>query len=188
MVVRVLVRLIVSTIGALVPLLFFSGSSLSPLGGIAPNLFGSDSSAITSLLGTTSVSPLVPFGAAGLTGIVVWMFLQRILQQVQMATYSTPKMKGFNPEEIMKSMQSNMPWMTGQTVAAIPQTLPADLTTSQFLVLKTCRQGHSKPKELAKALSMDKKEVEKEIFSLRTNGYITKSNKLTSKALGFLGN
>ncbi len=188
MVVRVLVRLIISTIGALVPLLFFSGSSFSPLGGIAPNLFGSESSAITNLLGTTSISPLVPFGAAGLTGVVIWMFLQRILQQVQMATYSTPKMKGFNPEEIMKSMQTNMPWMTAQAAATIPPALPADLTTPQFLVLKACRQGHSKSKELAKSLSMDKKEVEKEILSLKTNGYLSKSNKLTSKAIGVLGN
>ncbi len=188
MVVRVFIRLIVSTIGALIPLLFFSGSSFSPLGGIAPNIFGSESSALTSLLGTASISPIAPFGAAGLTGIVVWLFLQRVFQQVQMATYSTPKMKGMNPEAIMKSMQSSMPWMTGQAAASIPIALPADLTKSQLLVLKTCRQGHSKSKDLAKALSMDRKEVDKELFSLQTNGYLTKSNKLTSKALGVLEN
>ena len=188
MVVRVFIRLIISTIGALVPLLFFSGSSFSPLGGIGPNIFGSESSALTSLLGTTSISPIAPFGAAGITGIAVWMILQRVLQQVQMATYSTPKMKGMNPEEIMKSMQSSMPWMAGRAAASVPIALPADLTKSQFFVLKTCRQGHAKSKDLAKALSMDRKEVDKEIFTLQTNGYLTKSNKLTSKALGVLEN
>ncbi len=188
MVIRVFVRLIVSTIGAIIPLLFFSGSSFSPIGSIAPNLFGSESSALTGLLGTTSISPIAPFGAAGLTGVAVYMIIQRVFQQVQMATYSTPKMKGMNPEEIMKSMQSSMPWMTGRAAASISSALPADLTRSQFLVLKTCRQGHSKSKDLAKALSMDKKEVEKEIFSLQTNGYLTKSNKLTSKAIGVLEN
>ena len=105
-----------------------------------------------------------------------------------MATYSTPKMKGMNPEEIMRSMQSSMPWMAGRVAASVPITLPSDLTKSQFLVLKTCRQGHSKSKDLAKTLSMDKKEVEKEIFTLQTNGYLTKSNKLTSKALGIIEN
>lgn len=186
--VRLLVRLIVSTIAALIPLLFFSGNSLSPLGGIAPNLFGSESSALTNLFGTTSISPLAPFGAAGLSGIVIFMLLQRLLTQVQAATYERPSMKGFNPEAMMKSMQSGMPWMTAQAVASVPQVLPADLTKSQFLVLKTCRQGHSKSKDLAKVLSMDKKEVEKELFTLQTNGYLTKSNKLTSKAIGVLGN
>ncbi len=188
MVVRVFVRLIVSTIGALIPLLFFSGSSFSPLGGIAPNLFGSESSALTNLLGASSISPIAPFGAAGLTGVAVYMVIQRVFQQVQMATYSTPKMKGMDPEEIMKSMQSSMPWMTGRAVPSVPITLPSDLTKSQFLVLKTCRQGQSKSKDLAKTLSMDKKEVDKELFTLQTNGYLTKSNKLTSKALGVVEN
>ena len=189
--IHVLVRLIVSTIGALIPLLFLSGTWNS-LGGYAPDLFGSQSainSALTQFLGTQSFGSIVPLGAAGITGFVIYTFLQRALQHVEAATYSTPKMKGMNPEEILKSMQiPSMPWMGAQGAAGVPQSLPPDLTKSQFLILKTCRQGYSKPKELAKQLSTDKTEVEKEIFTLQTNGYLTKSNKLTSKAIGVLGN
>ena len=54
------------------------------------------------------------------------------------------------------------------------------------MFLKSIQQGNKKSKEIEKMLSMDKKEIEKEIPVLKTNGYITKDNKLTSKGLEVL--
>ena len=69
-----------------------------------------------------------------------------------------------------------------------PTVLPADITRSQFVVLRSYRQGYKKPKDIGRSLSMDKNEVEKESDALRTNGYLTGDNKLTSKAMELLGN
>ncbi len=112
-----------------------------------------------------------------------------MLRQVQAATYSVPNMKGMNPQELLKSMQMPaMAFMGAQSMAGAAMSLPTDLTKSQFHILSTCRQGFSKSKDLAKRLAMDKREVEKEISTLQANGYLTRSNQLTSKSLGVLGN
>ena len=77
-----------------------------------------------------------------------------------------------------------MPWMNTQGIAQ--RNLPQDVTNSQYTILSTYRNGQRKPKNVAKTLSMDKKSVETETNILRQNGYLTKDNKLTSKALNTL--
>jgi hypothetical protein len=64
--------------------------------------------------------------------------------------------------------------------------LPDDITRIQHMILKLFQQGHNKSKDMAKQLVMDKKEIEKEIDALKTNAYLTKNNKLTSKAVEML--
>ena len=188
-IVRPLIRVIVSLVGAVIPLLFLSGS-YSPLGSSAlgsylPNVLGSQSALYSSLQNSIGVSlpvGLLPFGAAGGTGLVVYTVVQRVLGGITRATYSTPKR--IDPSEMLRSMQGGMPWMNMQGSA--PRTLPQDMTNSQFTILSTYRQGTRKPKDIAKALSMDKKAVENETNILRQNGYLTKDNKLTTKGLNTL--
>jgi hypothetical protein len=86
------------------------------------------------------------------------------------------------------NLQYIMPGMMMGTVAAgaaatVARELPSDITKPQF-ALNSYRQGHKNPKEVAKALSMDKKEVERMTNSLVSSGYLTKENKLTEKSLG----
>jgi len=71
-------------------------------------------------------------------------------------------------------------------VGAVPRSIPQDMTMAQYTILSTLRGGRRKPKDVAKALSMDKKEVEREAAILRTNGYLTKNNLLTTKGLNTL--
>jgi Mn-dependent DtxR family transcriptional regulator len=49
--------------------------------------------------------------------------------------------------------------------------------------LRAVREGIVKPKDIAKYLVTDKKEVEKEIEELKLKGYLSKDGKLTSKGL-----
>ncbi|MCL4436429.1 MAG: hypothetical protein M1503_03355 [Thaumarchaeota archaeon] len=176
---RAVVNIVISIVGALVPLLFLSGS-FSPFGAYMPNLFG-DGSQLGSMLGISSQSDMaiLPFGAAGITGLVLYSVLQRILGAAQQATYS---MSQPDPAEMMRSMQNQMPWMSAQGTST-PKNLPADMTKSQFTVLQKYSEGQKNPKNVAKILSMDKHEVEKETETLRANGYLTKDNKLTSKGM-----
>ncbi|HVH16319.1 MAG TPA: hypothetical protein VNA15_11465 [Candidatus Angelobacter sp.] len=187
-IVRPLIRIIVSLVGALIPLLFLSGT-YSPLGSSAlgsylPNVLGSQSALYSSLQNSIGISlpvGLLPFGAAGGTGLIVYGVVQRVLGGITRATYSAPRI---DPSEMLRSMQGRMPWMNMQGSA--PRTLPQDMTMSQFTILSTCRRGSRKPKDIAKALSMDKKAVENETNILRRNGYLTKDNKLTTKGLNSL--
>jgi DNA-binding MarR family transcriptional regulator len=71
----------------------------------------------------------------------------------------------------------------GPQAAAPVEKIPQDLTKGQYTILKIRRQGYGKPKDIAKYLSMDKREVEKEIDVLKGHGYLTKDGKLTSKGL-----
>jgi predicted transcriptional regulator len=85
---------------------------------------------------------------------------------------------------MMKHVQNMMPNVMGaQRPTGGPANLPKDMTRSQYLILTKYQQGFGKPKNVAKSLSMDKKHVEKETDVLRTNGYLTGKNKLTSKGL-----
>jgi len=43
-----------------------------------------------------------------------------------------------------------------------------------------------KSKDIAKQNNMENKDIEKEIDTLKSNGYVTKNNKLTSKAVELL--
>ena len=188
-IVRPLIRIIVSLVGAVIPLLFLSGS-YSPLGSSAlgsylPNVLGKQSALYSSLqgaIGTSLPVGVLPFGTAGVTGIVLYQVVQRVLGGITRATYSAPKR--IDPSEMLRSMQGGMPWMKMQGPA--PRTLPQDMTNSQFTILSTYRRGTRKPKDIAKALSMDKKAVENETNILRQNGYLTKDNKLTTKGLNTL--
>ena len=181
MVVRAFLRLIVSLAGAALPLLFLSGS-YSPLGAYLPNLlnlFGNQSS-LGSLLGIQG-TPALPIGAAGLSGFATYSVLQRLLSTAQAATYSRPNM---DMSQMMRQVQNMIPPGIGVPRGSVgPVNLPADMTRSQFLILTKYQQGFGKPKAIAKNLSMDKKQVERETNALKTNGYLTGKNKLTSKAL-----
>lgn len=89
--------------------------------------------------------------------------------------------------QIMSQFQNMMPQGFGpQRGSSGPVVLPNDMTRGQFLILTKIHQGFGKPKDIAKALSMDKKQVENETNTLKTNGYLTGKNKLTSKGLEIL--
>jgi hypothetical protein len=181
MVVRSFFRAIISLVGAALPLLFLSGS-YSPLGSYLPsllNLFGKESS-LGSLLGI-QVGPALPIGAAGLSGFATYSVVQRVLNTAQAATYSRPNM---DMSQMMRHVQSMMPAGIGvRPENAGPVNLPNDMSRSQFLILTKYQQGFGKPKEIARNLSMDKNQVERETNALKTNGYLTGKNKLTSKGL-----
>ena len=181
MVIRSFFRIVISLVGAVLPFLFLSGS-YSPLGSYLPsllNLFGKEST-LGNLLGIQA-TPVLPIGAAGLTGFATYNVLQRVLRTGQAATYSPPNM---DMSQMMRQVQNMMPAGIGvRRETAGPMNLPNDMTRSQYLILTKYPQGFGKPKEIAKNLSMDKNHVEKETNALKTNGYLTGKNKLTSKGL-----
>ncbi|OLD12646.1 MAG: hypothetical protein AUI50_01870 [Crenarchaeota archaeon 13_1_40CM_2_52_14] len=180
MVIRSFFRVIISLVGGALPLLFLSGS-YSPLGSYLPNLlnlFGNESSLGTLL--RIQASPALPMGAAGLTGFATYSVLQRVLSTAQAATYSRPSM---DTSQMMRQVQNMMPGMGTQTGNQGPLNLPGDMTRAQFLILTKYQQGFAKPKDIAKHLSMDKRQVEKETNALKSNGYLSEKNKLTSKGL-----
>ena len=128
----------------------------------------------------------MPIGAAGITGFATYNILQRALTTAQAATYSRPK-PSMDMSQMMKHVQNMMPNMIGTKQAnAGPVNLPNDITRSQYLILTKYQQGFGKPKDIAKTLSMDKKQVEKETDCLKTSGYLTGKHRLTSKALEVL--
>ena len=186
MVIRTFARVLISLVGAVIPLLFLSGS-YSPLGSYLPNLLNllGNQSSLGSLLGIQG-TPALPIGAAGITGFATYNILQRVLTTAQAATYSRPKMN-MDMSQVMKHVENMMPKMIGaQRANAGPANLPNDMTRSQYLILSKYQQGFGKPKDVAKSLSMDKKQVEKETDSPKATGYLTGKNKLTSKALEVL--
>jgi hypothetical protein len=183
---RYLIRIVVSLVGAVVPLLFLSGS-YSPVGSYLPylpNLLGKEGVLYASLqgaIGTSFPVGILPFGTAGVTGIVLYQVVQRVLGGITAATNSSPKI---DPSQMLRSMQGAMPWMKAQ--AAVPRSLPPDMTMSQYTILSTYQGGRRKSKDVAKILSMDKRSVESETNVLRNNGYLTKNNSLTTKGFNTL--
>jgi hypothetical protein len=128
---------------------------------------------------------LLPFGTMGLSGIIAYSLLSRLGGTVSSAAMTSTMPSA---DEMMKRM--NIPGMMGGPMAGhstLPYSLPPDLTKSQYVILRSYRQGFKGSKEISKALSMDKKEVEMETSSLVRNGYLTKNNKLTVKGLDLLG-
>jgi len=127
------------------------------------------------------VNPLVPVGATGLTFIIIFTILSRVgsIGMSAMASSRMPNMKQFENMPFFNAMQ-------GQSQSAVPENLPNDITRTQYVILKQYRNGVGNPKEVAKRLSMDKKEVEKETAALKTNGYLTKKTKLTTKSMELL--
>ena len=69
------------------------------------------------------------------------------------------------------------------TQPLIPTQLPSDLSRAEYAILRAVREGIAKPKDIAKYLVTDKKDVEKEIEELKLKGYLSKDGKLTSKGL-----
>lgn len=55
------------------------------------------------------------------------------------------------------------------------------------MILRSYRQGFKNSKEIGKSLGMDHKEIESQSAILRSNGYLTNKNKLTSKAMELIG-
>ena len=182
MVVRAIVRLIVSLVGAVLPIFFLSGS-FSPLSSYMPNLpnlLGKESALYSTLqqsLGTSLPVGILPFGTAGVTGVALYGVFQRVLNSINAATYSRPK---FDESKMMNSLQSQFQGMNlGRSVSDFPQSM----SKAQFLVLSSYRQGQRNPKNIAKMLSMDKKSVEEQTRVLQSNGFLTRDKKLTAKGL-----
>jgi|GEM_PF-3633091 len=182
-VMRTSVRILISLIGAVLPLLFLSGS-YSPLNSLLqnlPNFLGKDSALYTSLqnsIGTTLPVGVLPFGTAGITGVAVYGVLQRVMGSLKMATYSQPKV---DTSQILRSLQGQMNFANVRQIG-MPD-LPKDMSKAQYMILSSYRQGQKNPKNVAKMLSMDKKSVAEQTRMLQSNGYLTRDNKLTAKGL-----
>ena len=85
---------------------------------------------------------------------------------------------------MMRQVQNMMPASMGvQGGQQGPLNLPSDMTRAQLMILMKYQQGFAKPKDIARQLSMDKRQVEKETNALKSNGYLSGKNKLTSKGL-----
>ena len=85
------------------------------------------------------------------------------------------------------SQLGNMPFFPGmQQQGSVPENLPQDITKTQFIILRQFRNNSAKAKDIAKSLSMDRKDVEAHISTLKSNGYLTNKGKLTSKAMELL--
>ena len=165
---------LVSVAFAVLTVLFFYGY-LTPLGLSPASILGPE---FSSMFVTQGYGALVP---GGVVGVILFTILSRVGTVTAAARSSSMP----SPEDMMKRF--NVPGMMGAQQSA-PVSLPQDLTRSQFVVLRCFRQGYKNSKEIGKYLSMDKNDVEKETSVLRTNGYLSKDNKLTSKALETLGN
>jgi hypothetical protein len=179
---RAIISIVITVMAILFLYGYLSPFGLSPISVFGPeygSFFGNMTSGATGF-GAFGFGPLVP---GGVVGLIAYTVLSRIGSVTAAAT--APSMR--SPDEIMRRM--NLPGMFGGmgAQAAVPQTLPADITRSQFVVLQYFRQGYKNPKEIGRVLSMDKNEVEKESSALKSNGYLSKEGRLTSKAMELLG-
>jgi hypothetical protein len=183
-------RAIIS-VGVSVASLLFLYGYLTPYGLSPASVFGSSYSnffgGTSATSGTTAFAGYGALVPGGITGLVAYTVLSRFGSITSAAT--GPSMS--SPNEMMRRM--NFPGTMGGTSGmfgqtGIPAALPADITKSQFVVLKCYRQRLKNSKEIGKALSMDKNEVEKETATLKLKGYLSKDSRLTSKAMEVLGN
>lgn len=103
--------------------------------------------------------------------------------------------KAANPAPQPYAMDTGTPWdfMRSMYGASNPaasmmsnKPLPSDMTKVQHMILTQLRAGVRNPKHIEQMLSMDRKEVERDIEILIANGYVTKDKKLTSKGLEVL--
>ena len=165
---------------------YFTPFGLSPASVFGPsfsNLLGGTSAGG----GTTAFSGYGALVPGGITGLIAYTVLSRVGSITSAATSpSIPSSSEMMRKMNFPGMMSAMSGQFGQ--AAVPAALPSDMTRSQFVVLKCYRQGLKNSKEIGKALSMDKSEVEKETAALKLNGYLSKDSRLTSKAIEVLGN
>jgi hypothetical protein len=186
-----LTRALVSLAFSILVILFFYGY-LTPFG-LDPNaILGSEYATLLGsgalMGGTTSPtsSLLAPFIPGGVTGIIIYTVMKRMGGVTR--TVMSPSMP--SPDEMMKrmnieGMMSRMGTMGGAMNP--PASLPSDITRSQFVVLRSYRQGMKSSKDIAEAMSMDNAEVDTETSALAANGYLTKDFKITTKAMNLLG-
>ena len=188
-IIRSFLRVIISLVGALLPLLFFSGS-YSPLSAYLPplpNFLGKESTLYSYLqgaLGSSLPVEVLPYSTAGFTGVTLYAAIQRLLGSARAMTYSSPNMDG---SQVLRSLQTQMPMLNMNMSSEIGKNLPEDMTKSQYLILSKYREGQRKPKDVAKALAMDKRAVEEQTLALERNGYLNDDRKLTAKGLDVLG-
>lgn len=189
-----LTRALVSLAFSILVILFFYGY-LTPFG-LDPNeILGPEYAALMgsgALMGgatgpTSSI--LAPFIPGGVTGIIIYTVLKRtggVTRSVMAPSMPSAEemMRKMNIEGMMSSMGGMS--MMGGTMNA-PANLPADITRSQFVVLRSYRRGLKNSKEIADAISMDRAEVDTETSALVANGYLTKDIKLSIKAMDLLG-
>lgn len=150
---------------------------LAPLG-LSTSILGPEYSNTFGAGGTSPYGALVP---GGVVGLILFTILSRVGSVTGAVTSSS---SSSSAEQMMRRM--NFPGMSGAQVSA-PATLPPDVTKSQYIVLRSYRQGYKNSKEVSKSLFMDRDEVQKDTESLQTNGYLSKNCKLTSKGMELLG-
>lgn len=185
--------MLIPIVVAAVVVLFLYGY-LSPIGLSPTAIFGPSYASLfggtltggsTAGTGTVLTGTFVPLLPGGVAGLAVFGYVHR---RVSGMTRSLSVARRPSPEEMMRrmniqSMMPGMPMMGMQTAAAARQ-LPSDITKSQFVLLNSYKQGYKNSKEVAKSLSMDKKDVQRMTEELVSAGYLTKENKLTEKSLG----
>jgi hypothetical protein len=184
-------RALISAAVSILTILFLYGY-LKPIGLDPQAILGFDMSSIFQIYGGSSAagSPFAALVPGGATGFILYEVLSRVGRSASsvMAAATMP-----SPDEMMSRM--NFPGMMGMmpgmgamgAQAGIPPTLPADISRSQFIVLRCYRQGMKNSTDIGRALSMDKDAIEAETSSLTSSGYLTKDRKLTTKALEVLG-
>ena len=189
-----IVRSIISIVIGIIPLLYLGGylSFLYHFGIPSPtsllNQGGSSSSSSSSPL--SGLYGILPYGGFSVTALIVYSLLSRVGGSIssavaprpQSGTMMSPNNFGQNPYAYDPSMRQK----SGQIQPnEVREKLPEDMTGSQYVILKQF-ENLRKPKDVAKVLSMDRKEVEKETDTLIAKGYLSKNKKLTSKALDLL--
>ena len=193
----IIVRIISTIVGALVPLVAMSGF-LSPTGS---SPFGSFSSFIpfqSIMSDNAELSPYaqyLPFLAGGGGALGVWFIVSQAVGGIG-SSISSGSLSGMGGSSMMgmssmkdfeKKMKSGLNPFGASTGTMPPEKpLPADINRVQYRILTSFYQGSRKPKDVAEQLSMDKTEVGKETTALVNNGYLTKKNRLTSKGLELL--
>ena len=192
----IVVRIISTILGAVVPLVAMSGF-LSPTGS---SPFGAVSSFIpfqSILSDNAELSPYaqyLPFLAGGGGALGIWFIVSQAMGGIgssvaagSMSRMNRSGMMGMSSmDDIQKRMKSAMDSF-GANFGTMPERpLPPDMNKVQYRILTSFYQGSKKPKDVAELLSMDKAEIEKEMATLANNGYITKKNRLTSKGLELL--
>jgi hypothetical protein len=185
-----IVRAVVSLGIGIVPLLYLGGylSFLYQFGIPTPaslfNLSGVSGGFNAGLLPYSGYN-ILPFGAFGATGFIAYSIFSRTGSTISSAVASRPNfnyMGGqMSPDRFLNQFHPG-----GFNVGMPEKKLPEDITVSQFVILKQTRFGNSKPKSIAKSLSMDKKDVENQIGVLKSNGYLTTNLKLTTKGMDLL--
>lgn len=184
-----ILRAVVSLVVGIVPLLYLGGylTFLYPYGIPTPaslfNLSGAAGGSSGGLMPYSGYN-ILPFGAFGATGLIAFSILSRVGSTVSSALAPRP-----NFSDMQNRMSSSMfmnPMQTAGFGSMAEKKLPEDITASQFVILRQTRMGNSNPKNIAKNLSMDKKEVESQLSALKTNGYLTNNSKVTTKGMDLL--